>query len=184
MVNRIFILIAVIISMVALLTPPERGIQGLQGHRGFTGAAGADGEAGPTGIVGFRGFTGLDGATGGEGPRGEIGDTGDPGVLFYSTISLDTAEVDHTAFVLCPDGTKVLYGDSQVIYDGFPNPPWIVLDAERSGFSVSQQGFVATWVNTLLSPDDTAWYVQAYAICLDPDFIRLGETLEVTNEND
>ena len=150
--------------------PGPQGLIGEQGERGrvIYGLDGADGLQGP------RGHRGLDGI---RGNKGDAGAQGDPGVRFFSTISKENLVTPKTVTVECPEGSKAIFGDSEVAMDGIGNVPWLVYDFENSGALPDFRGYTVTYVS-INNESRLPWVVQVYAICLDPDFIN-DETFKV-----
>jgi len=117
--TAILCIAALVLSVVAMITPGpvgpqgEAGPQGIQGEQGVMGPMGPRGEQGPQGLQGSQGPVGPQGASGlpGEpglpgiqgpqGPQGEKGDTG------YSNIICD---VESSALTVARKAAFTLYG--------------------------------------------------------------------------
>jgi hypothetical protein len=143
-------------------------VTGAQGLPGVTGAVGAQGLPGVTGATGPTG-TGVTGATGAQGVPGETGATGPTGVLGlpYMVESSGTVPAygNLGLYAWCPSGSVALSGG----YSYYSTTDFTV-DIDRA------QGYGSDtpigWFVNVNNNSDTAWTLDAYAVCLDiPGFI-------------
>ena len=110
---------ALVLSVVAMITPGpvgpqgEAGPQGVQGEQGVMGPIGPRGEQGPQGLqgaqgpVGPQGASGLPGEPGLQGPQGPQGLQGERGEPGYSNAICD---IESSALSVARKASFVLYG--------------------------------------------------------------------------